>query len=105
MRGYPRYNFDAFENAYTTLVDMGIDVISPHRMDLSRGFDPDKTMEEQGFDLLDCIRMDVDAILKQESIIMLPNWKPSHGATAEYYLAKWAKKRAFQFPELEELYG
>jgi hypothetical protein len=45
MTGYPRWNFDAFDEAARQLRSDGHDVVSPHELDLERGFDPDAPVE------------------------------------------------------------
>lgn len=89
MRGCFRYNFDAFAAAESDLESRGFTVLSPHKMDLELGFDPNKTLEEQNFDIKDCVRRDVDAILKADAVVVLPDSDDSPGVTAERALATW----------------
>ena len=41
MRGYPRFNFDAFDAAQSHLESLGYRVISPAALDREVGFNPD----------------------------------------------------------------
>lgn len=109
MRGYPKFNFDAFEAAMKDLESKGISVISPHKMDLDIGFDP--TTESpvnshgvpDGFCIKDCIRRDVEAILATEGIVFLPGWEKSKGANAEKAIGHWLDRPMFLYPTLQPL--
>lgn len=101
MRGYPRYNFDAFTAAAKDLRAKGIDVISPHEMDLGMGFDPDIQETDISPEFVnECVRRDVDAIIKQESVVFLPNFQHSVGATAELAVARWLNRPCYLLPNL-----
>ena len=102
MRGYPRFNFDAFELAEADLQGRGFAVISPHRMDLDIGFNPDSDSLE-GFDLKDCIRRDTEAILKSDGLVFLSDWKRSKGAVAERGIAKWLDLPCLSYPDLSPI--
>jgi len=97
MRGYPMYNFPAFDNATIALEELGYVVHSPAKIDRSCGFDPVKTPDitfpEQ--ELPNVIRRDIDAILKSDAIVLLPGWEESIGATAEVAVGEWANLPAF----------
>lgn len=89
MRGYPLYNFPAFERGARALRDMGYGVFSPHEHDLTSGFDPTKTMEEQGFSVQEAMRADLLFILNRaEAIVLLPDWRASTGACCEVHVAR-----------------
>lgn len=100
MRGYARYNFDAFLEAEQDLLDRGYHVLSPARHDLDQGFDPDRTIEEQGFDLTEALRWDVRAVLRSDVVFVLPGWESSRGAQAEAALAHAAEIPVIQYPGL-----
>jgi hypothetical protein len=97
MRGYDRYNFDAFDKAQWTLEDAGHEVISPAQLDRDLGFDPDKTLEEQGFSVEEAMRRDVHAILKVDAIALLPGWEQSQGARTERTVAQALGLRIYEF--------
>lgn len=101
MRGYDRFNFDAFEAACLDLERRGYSVISPHRMDLEAGFDPCGTLD--GFDLHGAIRRDIEAIIATDAIALLPGWESSMGAKAEKSVAEWLDRLIFLYPTMEAL--
>ena len=101
MRNYQRFNFDAFESAEKDLESRGISIVSPHRMDIELGFDPDCGELPPEFNIANCVRRDIDAILNSDSIILLPGWEDSVGATAEYRVSQWVGHPAFLYPNLE----
>jgi hypothetical protein len=101
MRGYPRYNFDAFEAAALDLESRGIKIISPHRMDLEIGFDPAGSLD--GFDLHGAIRRDIEAIISTEACIFLPGWDKSTGARAEKAISEWAGHPCLNYPDLSSM--
>lgn len=82
MTGYPRWNFDAFEDAARRLRGTGLfEVISPHEKDLDDGFDP--TTDGSDFDLRAALQWDVDQCLSADGIVLLPGWQDSSGAVIE----------------------
>lgn len=105
MRGYPKYNFEAFESASQWLEAKGYTIISPHRMDLALGFDPNKGIPFKNFCVKSCIRRDIDAILSSDGIIMLHGWEQSVGARAEKAIADWMDLPTFIYPSLEPYVG
>jgi hypothetical protein len=97
MRGYPRYNFDAFFNAERLVSQMGFIPINPERIEMEHGFDP-TTPEDQltSAMMAEFIARDVDVILnKADAIYMLKGWEQSRGAMAEYHLARWKGLEVF----------
>lgn len=92
MAGHDRYNFDAFESACKWLEAAGYDVLSPHRMDLKAGFDPDQSLDINRFSMVEAIKRDVEAICVADSIYMLKGWECSPGATAEWAIARALEK-------------
>lgn len=103
MRGYPRFNFDAFDAAAADLRAQGWTVISPADIDREHGFDPDKHDESYFSDFRDLIRRDVEAVLTTDCIVLLPGWDRSVGVAAELAVAKWAGKPALLHPTLEAI--
>lgn len=88
MRGYPRYNFDAFDAARDVLCAEGWAVISPADLDRQAGFDPDN--HPVTAELLREMQIrDVDAIFNVDTVFVLDGWAMSKGATAEICVAKW----------------
>jgi len=99
MRGYPQFNFPAFDQARDLGISLGFDIISPADIDRE---DPAQFSEEEfnGGNLKrnqkkinrlvkKCAKRDTQAIFKCTHIAMLPNWQKSTGAKAEFFLAKW----------------
>lgn len=101
MRGYPRFNFDAFDAAEKELAGKGYNALSPHRMELDHGFDPSKSLDANGFDLKEAVRRDVEAIIAADAVYMLKGWEQSAGATAEFHIARWLDKEII-FEKLDE---
>ncbi|HET9691814.1 MAG TPA: DUF4406 domain-containing protein [Acidimicrobiales bacterium] len=94
MRGYPRYNFDAFEDAAGTLRSLGYEVLSPAEHDLAMGLDPDRPLDDQPampggqFSLTDALRWDINAILHVDAVAVLPGWEASSGVAIELTVAR-----------------
>ena len=105
MRGYPRFNFDAFDAAEKDLKAKGHCVVSPAQMDRDAGLDPDRLTEADVTPefLCRCIKRDVNAILWADAIALLPGWEKSTGAKAELVIARWAQKQIFSYPEMTPL--
>ena len=102
MRNIEKFNFPAFEAAEQYLLSQGIDVISPHSMDINNGFDPLNGDTEPPA-VEDCARRDIDAIFEVDALVLLPGWRNSRGATAEKALADWIEKPCFEYPSLTPL--
>lgn len=100
MRGYPNFNFPAFEKAAAFLRAKGHTVFSPAERDKIRhgGVDisaDNPTGDEAvakakfGFNLRDALADDTAWICKEaDGIAMLPGWRQSKGAVAEEALAE-----------------
>lgn len=86
MRGYLRFNFDAFAEARQALRDMGYEVLCPAENDLAVGFDPDGPLE--ALDLHAAFRWDIAAILGVDGMVLLPGWEHSEGACLEVRIAR-----------------
>lgn len=102
MRGYPRYNFDAFLAADIDLRDRGFEPINPAKLDLDAGFDPDKDPVTPEF-MEDAMRRDIAGVMKAEGLVLLPGWERSMGAKAEKALAEWRGIPVLLYPSLVEL--
>lgn len=101
MRGYERFNFDAFERATEWLRDRGFKVTSPAEMDLELGLDPDiaNTDAEADFDVADALRRDFAVILDADGVVLLAGWENSAGARAERWLAETTGKDVWRYDE------
>lgn len=102
MRGYPTWNFVAFDRARDYFISEGWDVISPADIDREDwGGDPltDKDIYAKAVKIWEVvdkemlngvIRRDIESILKSDAIALLPGWEKSTGAVAEFFLARWS---------------
>lgn len=102
MRGYPRFNFDAFYEAEAMLQKGGYEVLNPARMDADIGFNPDTDVPDKAF-LDEAMRRDFEAVMKSDGVVMLPGWEKSVGAKAEMGLARWRRIPVYSFPDMKEL--
>jgi hypothetical protein len=93
MRGYPGHNFNAFRQAATWLEANGHRVISPARLDIAEGFNPDTGEGRMSIGYY--IHRDVLAILNCDAIALMTGWGYSVGARAEGAVARWAGKAVF----------
>ena len=103
MRGYPSYNFPAFDRARDLLASQGFIVISPADMDrLYEGWGeaPPEGIEFTPDECARFIRRDLEVLLtltpEIDAIYMLRGWETSKGARAE--------KAVAEFRGLEVLY-
>jgi hypothetical protein len=103
MSTYPLYNFPAFDECRDALRTQGYEVISPADLDRSVGFDPASSIATKGF-LDEAMQRDIEAIMRVDCMVMLPGWRGSTGARAEYALARWRHIPVFQWPEMVELH-
>lgn len=95
MRGYPQFNFPAFDHAAAKLREQGHEVFSPADHDRSRhgaDFGKDNIKGDEasspGFSIREALGADTAWICAHaDAIAMLPGWKKSRGATAEHALA------------------
>jgi len=90
MRGYPQFNFPAFDEAYHSLVEQGFIPISPADLDrVHEGWidfppedvSPNLEMAKR------CIGRDVAAIMECQAIYLMKGWENSSGAKVELALA------------------
>lgn len=98
MRGYPDFNFPAFDYAASLLRLQGYEVFSPAENDREKlGTDFGKGNEkgdeqaaaQKGFSLREALAADTQWIaLHADAIAMLPGWDRSKGARAELALAE-----------------
>jgi hypothetical protein len=96
MRGYPRFNFDAFDHARDVLNSQGHEAVSPADLDRDAGLNPDLPLPE-GFNLRDCIMRDINAILTCDGIVLLDRWQDSKGVAVEKALAEFLGLKVFFF--------
>lgn len=91
MRGYPNYNFDAFDDVHRELKrqhpDWGIH--NPALKDRYDGFNPDTDTPTQR-QLIRWMRRDFIDVCTSDVIVMLDGWEASVGARREMQVAVWA---------------
>ena len=97
MRGYPRFNFDAFDEAQENLAYLGYSVISPASLDREIGFNPDDANALDSFDNEAAFERDVAAIRECDVIALLPGHEKSIGATAERCIGRWLRKTVVEY--------
>lgn len=100
MRGYPRFNFDAFNAAAEFLRGMGYDVFSPAERDVQNGFNPDSDVAKP---LSHYMAIDLPEVCKADALVLLKGWEASEGANIEVFNALAMKKHVWLFPHLEPL--
>lgn len=98
MRGYPRYNFDAFDLVTNTLRSEGYGVISPAEHDRLCGFDPDDPNALDNFDLDAAMAWDLRSIERADGVVLLPGSVASEGAAAEGRHARHLGKPVHYMP-------
>jgi hypothetical protein len=96
MRGYPEFNFPAFDDARDRLLQNKWTVISPADIDRADGIKEkdhatgDATVFDQRvFVYRDFYALYLIAHTEDGAIAMLPGWEKSTGAVAEFFLARW----------------
>lgn len=97
MRGYPNFNFPAFNAATARLRDDGHYVFNPAERDEhvhGPGVSDSKTgdlaeAEAKGFNLREALADDLDWVCREaEAVVVLPGWTASKGACAEVAAAR-----------------
>jgi hypothetical protein len=82
MRGYPNFNFPAFQAEAARWRSRGWEVITPVELEwLSPGLPTDQHRTH-------CLR-DIAALAMCHAVVFLDGWKQSVGATAEHAAAVW----------------
>ncbi len=106
MRGYPLFNFPAFDAATTELRAQGWKVFSPAEHDRSVGFDASLGLDLQpDFDVRQAFRWDVAVLLKVDAVYFLDGWERSTGANTEHAIAvSIGIERIYQTPRDERVY-
>jgi hypothetical protein len=88
MKGYPKFNFDAFDAAAAQLARDGWTPINPAQLDRDTGFDPERDPLTPAF-LKEAMKRDLLALLEADALVLLPGWPNSKGALAEKAVAQW----------------
>jgi hypothetical protein len=88
MSGYEDLNVKAFESAASRLREIGFSVESPHEIV------PIKSMP-----WVECMRIDIGALMHCDAIALLDGWDRSRGATIERALGIWLGFQVFTVDE------
>jgi len=86
MRGYPQFNFPAFDHCARLLRSRGWQVRSPAEHDREGGFDETRNSLD-GFDLGAAMRWDIESVLWANAVVLLPGWESSAGTAIELAVA------------------
>lgn len=103
MRGHHQYNFPRFKAACKQLRRAGLEIVSPHELDLEAGFDPRKSADPDQATLIAMLERDMHAVLHSHGVIVLPGWPESKGAMAEVTLALAAGLPIYTIPDALDL--
>ena len=93
MRGLPSFGAEEFRKAARVLRERGFEVISPLEMDEAAGIYVDgltgfEDLDDQGFNLRTTLANDLNVVLLDvDAVVLLPGWRGSRGAIAEYAAA------------------
>jgi len=102
MRGYPLYNFPAFDAAKSQLERDGYRVLSPASMDRAAGFDP-ATHEATPQFIESALMRDFSAIIQADEICLLTGWRQSQGTALELAFAKMIGRPAWELETGKQL--
>lgn len=98
MRGYPKFNFPAFDAARDAGRAKGFGVMSPADMDRELGHTENDSLDaintpenQRRFAARDCAALLALKAENGDGIALLPGWERSTGAVAELMLARWLK--------------
>ena len=107
MRGLPAFGFPAFDTARELLRSADVEVYCPAEADRRLGFDPtglagtDDELAASGFDLAAALEWDLTAVCRCDTVVVLPGWETSRGATAEVTIARLLGTPVRTWPDLE----
>lgn len=81
MRGITDLNAEAFNSLAKRMRAADWDVFNPAEQNTEKGFDESTPFAE-------CIRLDIEQLLKCDAIFLLPGWRESEGANIEADIAR-----------------
>ena len=77
MTGIPEHNFPAFHSATKLLREMGHTVVNPAELN-----------PEPGKPWVECMKVDIREMMQCDTVVCLPGWQESRGATLEVYIGR-----------------
>lgn len=108
MRGWPAFNFPAFDSLAAYLRSEGWTVANPaehdrevlgrEALESAAGYaegDIAAWGEATGFSFTEAMRWDLEQVIKSDVIVLLPDWETSTGARYERAVAEAAGRRVF----------
>jgi len=98
MRGYPKFNHPAFDQAEKVLRSMGYDPVNPARLDRDSELNYADHDDIPNNVLRDIIQRDITALLGCEAVALLPGWNDSSGAKLEIATAQYVDMRVVEIP-------
>jgi nucleoside 2-deoxyribosyltransferase len=102
MRGYPNWNFAAFEEARTRLRAEDHTVFCPAANALAMGYAPQEGPCDRST-LEHVIQMDIACIYAADAVAILPGWEASVGCTVEVSLAQFLSMPIYDARTMKEL--
>jgi hypothetical protein len=89
MRGYPQFNFPAFDAARDAWAARGWDVVSPADMDRQLdGLNEATPTPDTNHSFAHYMRRDISVLLTVDAVAFLPGWEASTGANVEKVVAQ-----------------
>lgn len=101
MRGLPDANYPAFDAARDRLTSLGWEVISPADLDRQAGVQPDAEGNISNSLLREAMSRDLPKLCMADAIYLMPGWRQSEGAFAEYNLASVLHVRVMHSEETD----
>jgi hypothetical protein len=108
MRGYPDWNFAAFDQAENLWRCAGWHPLSPAQTcralgyALTPGQDPTDSVDREH--LLHVMQTDIACIYAADALALLPGWEKSVGATVELSIAQFLNLPVYDAVTMENLY-
>lgn len=104
MRGYPLFNFPAFDVEAARLRKLGHTVFSPAERDRQDGFDPAVSKAET---IDHYMAIDLPEVCRADAVVVLPGWEKSQGCNIEVAVGAEVGKKILHsgdlFPVIQTL--
>ena len=99
MRGYPLFNYPAFDEAAAYVRSLGMQAVSPAEKDRKWGVDEARPETAVNIDMAKVMRWDLRQVLSCDGIVLLPGWHNSQGARLERIVAESTGRKIFLYTE------